>query len=130
MKNQILIIEDQLSTRKLLSHYLQASFEVVEMENALNALAWLQGGGSPDAIIADIMMPEMTGIEFLKAVKSANLKMPPVLMLSSVENSNDKISCFKNGAKDYLLKPFNPTELSFRLHLMLANHLLTKSINK
>ncbi len=130
MKNQILIIEDQLSTRKLLSHYLQASFEVVEMENALDALSWLQGGGSPDAIIADIMMPEMTGIEFLKAVKSANLKLPPVLMLSSVENSNDKISCFKNGAKDYLLKPFNPTELSFRLHLMLANHLLTKSINK
>lgn len=130
MKNQILIIEDQLSTRKLLSHYLQSSFEVVEMENAIDALRWMQSGGNPDAIIADIMMPEMTGIEFLKALKNTNLKMPPVLMLSSVENSNDKITCFKNGAKDYLLKPFNPTELSFRLHLMLANHLLSKSINK
>lgn len=115
MKKQILIIEDQLSTRKLLSNYLGNSYKVTEKDNAKDALKWLELGNQPDAIIADILMPEMTGIEFLSTIKDTNKSTAPVIILSSVENSAEKIKCFNLGARDYMIKPFNPEELSLRL---------------
>ena len=45
----------------------------------------------------------------------------PVLMLSSVENSNEKMKCFHHGAKDYMVKPFNPAELQVRLNNLITN---------
>jgi CheY-like chemotaxis protein len=74
MKKQILIIEDQLSTRKLLCHYLSHFYGVVEKENAKDALQWLESGNKADAIVADILMPEMTGVEFLSALQNSTLE--------------------------------------------------------
>lgn len=115
MKKQVLIIEDQLSTRRLLSNYLGNSYTVTEKENAKDAVKWLELGNQPDAIIADILMPEMSGIEFLSTFKDSNFKETPIIILSSVENSAEKIKCFNLGARDYMVKPFNPEELSLRL---------------
>jgi len=116
MKKQILIIEDQVSTRKLLSHYLGNQFQVIEMENALDAIRWLSEGNFPNAIISDIIMPDSSGLEFLTQIKDTDQKNIPVLMLSGVENSTEKLKCFKLGAKDYMVKPFNPEELMLRLN--------------
>ena len=121
MKNQILIIEDQLATRKLLSHYLGNFFEVIEKENAPDALAWLNTGHKPKAIVADIMMPGMTGIEFLSELKNSKENHTPTLMLSSVENSSEKMKCFNLGARDYVVKPFNPEELRMRISNLIKN---------
>ena len=121
MKRQILIIEDQKSTRKLLGHYLGNFFEVIEKENASDAINWLKEGNQPSAIVADIIMPDINGVEFLRIFQSSNSNQIPVLMLSSVENSNEKIKCFNLGAKDYLVKPFNPEELVFRLNNLIKN---------
>lgn len=116
MKKQILIIEDQVSTRKLLSHYLGNQFQVVEMESAIEAMNWLKEGNFPKAIISDIIMPDLNGLEFLMQIKDTDQKDIPVLMLSGVENSTEKLKCFKLGAKDYVVKPFNPEELKVRLN--------------
>ena len=121
MKNQILIIEDQLSTRKLLSHYLGNFYDVIEKENSAEALKWLRKGNMPKAIVADILMPEMTGIEFLSELKNLDFLVPPVIMLSSVENSLEKMKCFNLGARDYMVKPFNPEELLVRLNISIKN---------
>ncbi len=116
MKKQILIIEDQLSTRKLLSHYLGNQFQVIEMESASEAITWLSEGNYPQAIISDIIMPDLNGLEFLMRIKDTDQRDIPVLMLSGVENSVEKIKCFNLGAKDYMVKPFNPEELKARLN--------------
>lgn len=121
MKRNILIIEDQLTTRKLLSHYLSAYYNVVEKENAIEALTWLSQGHCPDAIIVDILMPEMTGIEFLNQIGSTMVHVPPVLVLSGIENSTEKMKCFHLGARDYIVKPFNPEELRVRVQNAMAS---------
>lgn len=121
MKKQILIIEDQLSTRMLLSHYLGNFYQVIEKENAIDALDWLSTGNKPSAIVADIMMPEMTGVEFLGQLQNTTNDAPPVIMLSSVENSSEKMKCFNLGARDYVVKPFNPDELRVRIANLIKN---------
>jgi DNA-binding response OmpR family regulator len=121
MKKQILIVEDQLSTRKLLSHYLGHFFDVIEKDNASDAIDWLKDGHKPNAIIADIIMPEMTGLEFLSQLKSSKTDTPPILMLSSIQNSTEKMKCFHLGARDYVVKPFNPEELRIRINNLINN---------
>ncbi len=121
MKKQVLLVEDQAATRKLLSHYLGEFYEVTEKATAEEALEWMAEGNTPDAIVTDIIMPEMTGIEFLTHLQRSQNDVPPVLVLSSVENSVEKMKCFNLGALDYIIKPFNPEELRFRLHNIFRN---------
>lgn len=121
MKKQLLIIEDQTSTRKLLSHYLGNFYDVIEKDNASDAINWLSEGNKPNAIIVDIIMPGMTGVEFLGELQNNNFDIPPVVMLSSVENSGEKMKCFNLGARDYIVKPFNPEELRVRLNNVIRN---------
>ncbi|MBL0104566.1 MAG: response regulator [Bacteroidetes bacterium] len=122
MKKTIMIIDDQASTRKLLSNFLGNYFDVVEFENAKAALTSMQSGKAPHLIVADILMPEMTGMDLLRSLQEAKIEtQPPVIVLSSVENSSEKLKCFQLGARDYMVKPFNPEELRMRITNLLAN---------
>lgn len=119
MKKTLMIIDDQKSTRMLLSHFLGRYFNVVEKSSAKEALDSLDENAA-DAIIMDVLMPEMTGIDFLRTYQNQKPDgMLPVLMLSSVENSSEKLKCFHYGARDYVVKPFNPEELLVRIKNLL-----------
>ena len=77
----------------------------------MDALEWLEVN-LPDLIICDIQMPRMDGYEFLEKVRQRGYtKHTPVIMLSGIENSRDRIKCYKLGSQDFLVKPFNPEEL-------------------
>jgi len=116
-----MIIDDQPSTRLLLSHFLGNYYTIVEKAGAKEALESLNEGLSADLIISDILMPDMSGIEFLTAYqKQSHLKSTPVIVLSSVENSAERLKCFKYGARDFVIKPFNPEELHVRIKNLLA----------
>ncbi|HWB62149.1 MAG TPA: response regulator [Chitinophagales bacterium] len=122
MRKTIMVIDDQSSTRRLLVHYLGNFFKVIERPSAKDALEALRSGARADAIVADIIMPEMSGIEFLHACRKEHaISLPPVIMLTSVENSSEKLKCFQSGARDYMMKPFNPEELRMRINNLLAN---------
>ena len=74
----------------------------------------------PDLIILDLRMPFMTGEEFLAYIKKNELfKSIPVVILSSEDNSINRIRLLENGAEDFILKPFNPMELKVRLKKIL-----------
>jgi len=119
---RILIIDDEVTILKLLQHYLSEFFEVTVMPNGADAIAWMQDGNIPDVIVADIQMPEMNGHDFLTQVKSSGFfRNIPVIMLSALENSSDRIKYLKMGARDYLVKPFNPEELYLRIRNILSN---------
>ena len=121
-KKTILIIDDQPSTRLLLAHYLGNYYNVVEKSGAQDALEYLGSGPETDVIISDILMPGMNGIEFLNLYqKQRHLKISPVIVLSSVENSAERLKCFKHGARDFVTKPFNPEELHVRIKNVLTN---------
>lgn len=122
MKKKILVIDDEITILKLLQHYLSAYYEVIVMPNGNHAFAWMHQGNVPDMIVADLQMPEMNGYDFLSQIKSSGFfRETPVIILSSIDNSAERIKCLKAGARDYVVKPFNPEELHLRIRNIIEN---------
>jgi len=116
MKKKILIIDDKDEFRRLTKTILLSKYEVEGSENGINALSLLQGGFKPDLIICDLIMPVLGGKEFLEQLKNSGaFKDIPVIILSSIDKSEEKIKLINMGASDYLEKPYNPAELMARI---------------
>lgn len=120
MKKQIIIVDDKESIAKIISIYFTEEYDVTYFENPLKAIAWLEEGHIPDLILSDIRMPLMRGDEFLVYLKNNELfKEIPFVILSSEDSSSERIRLLESGAEDYILKPFNPTELKVRIKKVL-----------
>ena len=77
----------------------------------------------PDAVLLDVMMPQMNGWEVCKKIRSdEDLKDTPVLMLTGIGESLNEITSPLYGANDHIDKPFNFSELLFKIRRLLANH--------
>lgn len=116
----ILIIDDDEELGEMLTEYLQP-----EGFSASTALRGDSGAERAldqewDAIILDIMLPGMNGIEVLKHIRQKS--MVPILMLTAKGDDIDRILGLEMGADDYLPKPFNPRELVARLKAILRRH--------
>ncbi len=113
----MLAIDDERSIQLILQNYFNADFSVITKSNGKEALTWMQEGNLPDIIIADINMPEMDGYTFISQVRSSGfLKSIPLVMLSGSDSTENKIKCLESGADDFIVKPFNPKELSARIN--------------
>jgi DNA-binding response OmpR family regulator len=120
MKKKILVIDDEITIRTLLEKFLGNQYEVTAMGNGQEALSWLQGGNMPDLMIVDLEMPSMDGFEVLRQVKSSGFfRSIPVLMLSGVDSSAERVKCLRAGALDFMIKPFNPEELTIKIDILL-----------
>lgn len=120
MEHKILIVDDKPEIAKVIKIQLSADYDVHYLSNPIEALAWMHEGNIPDLIISDVYMPEMNGSDFLKYLKASSLfKAIPVIILSSMENSSDRIQLLEDGAHDFVLKPFNPQELKIRVRNIL-----------
>ncbi len=116
----ILIVDDKPEITKVIKIHLSADYEVFYHRNPIEALSWMHEGHIPDLIISDVYMPEMNGHEFLLQLKASSLFNDiPVIVLSSMENSGDRIQLLEDGADDFILKPFNPQELKIRVRNIL-----------
>ena len=105
--NKILVIEDDAPLCWLLEKILRGRYEVIVMNNGLEAWSWLSDGNSCDLIISDVKMPSLNGIELLENLSNSGLfKNIPVIMLSGLEDSCEQ--CLELGAFAYLVKPFEP----------------------
>jgi DNA-binding NtrC family response regulator len=128
-KPSILIIEDEAKLRRLIE--LQLAEEGFHAESAGDAEAGLQLLSKKpfDLIITDFKLPGMTGLEFLQAVKRANAATPVVIMTAygTVESA---VEAMKEGASDYVLKPFSLAELVLVIRKELASrHLREENRN-
>jgi two-component system chemotaxis response regulator CheY len=102
---KILVVDDSTTMRKIVGLTLSgAGHSFVEAENGLKALDALKAD-SFDCIILDVNMPEMNGIEFLKA-NAANAKKCPIIVLTTQDEEALKKEALGLGAKDFLIKPF------------------------
>ncbi|CAH9073396.1 unnamed protein product [Cuscuta europaea] len=110
----VLAVDDSPSERKLIERIFQASsFKVTVADSGPRALELLDNmEGKVDLIVTDYCMPEMTGYELLKKVKeSPKLKDIPVVILSS-ENLPRRVNeCLEGGARDFLFKPFQISDV-------------------
>ncbi|MCR5123284.1 MAG: response regulator transcription factor [Ruminococcus sp.] len=117
MENKIMIAEDDPDIVELLRLYLDnAGFEVCYAYDGLSALKLFEQE-QPDAVIADIMMPGITGFELTKRIRETS--GVPIIILSAKKLDSDKILGLDIGADDYVTKPFNPLEIIARVKAQL-----------
>ena len=115
-KKKILVIDDEKSIRYIIENTLKQEFDVISLSNGQEGLNYLEAGNFPDLIICDLVMPVMTGFDFLERIKTSGFFDDiPIMILSGREWSKDKIKCFEMGAEDYVVKPFNPSEVIARI---------------
>ena len=112
MAKTILVIDDSASLRQVVKMALVgAGYEVVEAGDGKEALALLDGR-QINMAICDLNMPNMNGIEFIKAVKQvAAYKFMPILMLTTESQESKKEEGKAAGAKAWMVKPFSLTQL-------------------
>ena len=117
----LLVIDDEPAIRLILEHYFAHAYQVVLTADGPEALAWLERGQQAAAIVLDYEMPLMNGLDFIKRVRlQAAHENTPILVLSGTEDTSTKILCLRQGADDYLVKPFNPEELEIRIQKILS----------
>ncbi len=115
--NLILVVDDQPANLKVLLSFLKAhDFDVRIAENGERALSVLENE-QPELILLDIMMPKMNGFETCRAIK-ANAKTAdiPIIFMTALSALEDKIEGFAAGGVDYIVKPFEQTEVLARIN--------------
>ena len=100
-------------------HLAQAGYQVLKAENAVQALGVLKME-IPDLAVVDVMMPGMNGYELTKRIRE-QLDIP-VLLLTAKGELEDKEKGFLSGSDDYMVKPFEPKELLFRIAAILRRY--------
>jgi DNA-binding NarL/FixJ family response regulator len=112
VNNKLLLIDDDCSLTLLLKDYLEfQNYQVTMVNNGRLALAALDED-IPDMIICDVMMPEVNGYEFITSLRERqDISWIPVLFLSALSQSMDRIKALNLGAVAYMNKPFEPEEL-------------------
>lgn len=115
---RILIAEDERDLAEALTVFFEKNAFVVDtVYDGQDALDYASGGGY-DAIVLDVMMPKMSGMEALQKLRERGVHTP-VMMLTAKGEKDDRIAGFNAGADDYLPKPFEPDELICRVRAML-----------
>jgi two-component system KDP operon response regulator KdpE len=113
----ILVAEDEAALRDFVCRNLRArGFTVLEAANGLEAMA-LWAGETPDLLILDVMMPRMDGLEVCRRVRERSTV--PIVVLTALDEEQDKVAAFDQGADDYLTKPFGVGELLARVQAVL-----------
>lgn len=120
MKKKILVVDDEITIRTLLDKFLSQTYDVSAMTNGQEGLNWLQAGNMPDLMIVDLEMPSMNGYEFIQNVRASGFfHSIPIMMLSGLDSSSERVKCYQLGANDFMIKPFNPEELSLKIEIIL-----------
>ena len=120
MNKRLLLVEDEPAIREMLGYSLQrAGFDVVAAEDVAAARR-LIADRLPDLIVLDWMLPDVSGIEYARALKRDDAtREVPIIMLTARVEEDDKVRGLDAGADDYMTKPFSPRELVARIGAVL-----------
>jgi two-component system, chemotaxis family, chemotaxis protein CheY len=115
-----LVIDDSKTTRMIIGRILrEIGFEVVEAGNGQEALTKLETLGSADLALVDWNMPEMTGLEFVKAVRADASYAGMKMMMVTTESEAEQVSvALEAGANEYAMKPFTKEVIQEKLALL------------
>lgn len=118
VRNTILIVDDQEMNRAILSHIFEKKYQIVEVENGKKALEYIKENRDKIiAILLDIIMPEMDGIELLKRLKEKGLEKNIPIFLITADTSQEKMrEGYELGVSDIIEKPFVPYFLEKRIN--------------
>jgi DNA-binding response OmpR family regulator len=126
---KILVVEDEAPIRSFILLNLEvAGFSLREATSGEEALAKI-AEELPDVVVLDLMLPGIDGLAVCQRIRREGKKQPLIIMLTAKGQDTDKILGLELGADDYLVKPFNPSELIARIKAMLRrrNHFSNSS---
>jgi DNA-binding response OmpR family regulator len=116
MPIKVLLVDDDDMLRKMTEILLsKQGFEVVAAENGEKAMQQLKVI-HPDVILMDVMMPDMDGFSVCREIKANPVTAGiPIVMLTALDNPENKVKGFEGGADDYISKPFEIAELTAKI---------------
>jgi putative nucleotidyltransferase with HDIG domain len=124
--DRILIVDDEETIREIVSQMLGgAHFQTRQAASGIEALAILESGDEFDLVLSDLMMAEMDGIALLERAKERYPDMP-IVMVTAVHDIQVALQALRNGAYDYLLKPFEREQLLATVRRALENRRLKR----
>ncbi len=114
---RVLMVEDEEDTASLLKFLLErASYQVVHAKDGRQAQELVNTIAPPNLVLLDVMLPFLSGLQVLTVIrKREGWKKVPIVMLTADGSAHDIKRALENGANDYMIKPFNPQELTNRL---------------
>jgi len=127
----ILLVDDQPANLQLLMHTLKRlECRLLVAKNGETALT-IAKKARPDLILLDIMMPGIDGFEVCRRLKSdEDTQKIPVIFLSALDDTGDKVRGLQLGAVDYVAKPFQPEEVIARVNTHLTIHRLSREVQR
>jgi DNA-binding response OmpR family regulator len=119
----VLVVEDDPTILQLLEvNFEMEGYIVLRAEDGEQGLA-VARESRPDVVVSDVMMPKMSGLELVQALKtSADTKAIPVILLSAKAQGTDVRMGLEAGADDYVTKPFEPLDLIDRVNAVLRRN--------
>ncbi|MGN7763351.1 response regulator transcription factor [Paenibacillus sp. 22594] len=113
----ILLVDDETDILEVIRAYLEKSnYIVYEAENGTRALQLFERV-KPDLVVLDLMLPDISGEEICRIIRSSS--STPILMLTAKSSEDDLVNGLLRGADDYMTKPFSPRELLARITSLL-----------
>ncbi|MDO9535665.1 MAG: response regulator transcription factor [Bacillota bacterium] len=117
VSQKIVVIEDEVKIAQMIKDYLEREgFSVFMAENGTKGIERVRQK-SPDLIILDLMLPDMSGLEVCRTLNREN--NTPIIMLTAKSQETDRIVGLEMGADDYITKPFSLAELTARIRAVL-----------
>lgn len=116
-KNRVLIVEDEIAIAKMIAMNLKvAGYDIVMFQDGRETAEALESDHAYDIALLDIMVPGMDGLELLPVVKGYGI---PVIFLTARDDIGTKVQGLRDGAEDYIVKPFEMLELMVRMEKVL-----------
>jgi two-component system response regulator AtoC len=125
-RRRLLVVDDAEGMRSYLANLLELrGYDVDSAEDGRRALALLEGGAAPDAVLLDVLMPGLDGLATLARIRELD-PMLPVIMLSVVGRASTIVEAMRMGAADYINKPFEDADLQATLENVLSRSALMR----
>ncbi len=123
---KVLLVDDSGVMRKIIARGLNSLWvdEVVEAADGVEALSKFGDGDGFDMILTDWNMPNMNGLEFVKAVRNDGHKLP-IMMITTETEKSQVLLAIQAGVNDYLVKPFDQDTLQKKLERVIPNPAIT-----
>lgn len=117
---RVLVVDDSRAIRRIIGEIMkQLDFEVSEAGNGIEALQCLEEFGAPDLVLVDWNMPEMNGLDFIKAVRAIpNYSDLPLMMVTTETEMERMAQAFMAGVNEYVMKPFDKATILDKLQLL------------
>ncbi|MBO9855111.1 response regulator [Xanthomonas sp. A1809] len=122
---KVLVVEDDGDSASVLEAYLlREGFDVAIASDGMRAVQ-LHAQWKPDLVLLDMMLPSLSGIEVLSAIRRVG--STPVIMVTAIGDEPEKLGALRYGADDYVVKPYSPKEVVARVFAVLRRSTTTRS---